>query len=1055
MKDRGWPQPVRFVLGYTLIAALVSIFIAWKHLSPDLLNATVLLIGLAAFRYRRPVYLGLLAVLITQYLLLNLYLNTNLITAIQTVAIVLLTVATMCEIVHSMVEDQRKIERELQDSQRRLEKILNTVQAGILMVDTQTRQIIEANRAALDMIGAPREEVIGKRCHQFVCPAEEANCPICDLGQSVDNSERVLLRINGERIPVLKTVLPIQLDGHAVLVESFVSIAERKRAEEKLQENEQRLRQITDNMSDLVALIDQNSRYLYASPSFVPVLGYIPEELPGKSILWGIHPEDKRLVLESIRSAALARSSGLVEFRCRHADGQYIWLEAKGKPIFSPDGRLLGSVLNARDITERKQAEARLNESESKYHSLFNSIRDPIFVIDRASQKIVDANPAAVDRYGFALEELQTMQPDQLVLPEDRDRLREEQGQPENQPVRRYTHLTRDGKRLLVEISSEELEYSGRKVWFNIVRDVTDQERRERINAAIYEISQAALTVENLEELYRSVHQILGRLIHAENFFFALYDPETGMLTFPYFVDQYDPPPAPFRVERGLTEYVLRTGKPLLATPQVFDELVERGEAISVGTPSLDWVGIPLIVGLRTIGVVVVQSYSEEIRFDQDAVDILGFVSAQVAMAIERKQSEARLREAEASYRQLVEQVNAVMYTDNADELSSFQYVAPQIEQITGYSSEEWVSKPELWLETIHPDDQERVNAENLRTNQTGDPFAVEYRMITRDGRVIWIDDQAVLIRDEFGQPRCWQGVLQDITRRKEAEEKLRQSEAALAEAQALAHLGSFQFGEHFNNPLWSNETYRIVGLNPGQDHLTFDGFCGLIHPEDRDGILQSINLAVHDHQPFDLEFRLLLADETLKFVHSIARPGADHGYIGMLLDVTDRKYAEQKLWLLSTHDALTGLFNRAYFESEMERHQPDQNFPVSIIMADVDGLKITNDTRGHAAGDELLCQAAEILKTAFRKQDVVARIGGDEFAILLPGMNAQSAQEGLDRLRKTLADRVESGQPYPLGLSLGGATGEAGTPTSEVLKQADELMYLDKLHRRGARVDG
>jgi diguanylate cyclase (GGDEF)-like protein/PAS domain S-box-containing protein len=171
-------------------------------------------------------------------------------------------------------------------------------------------------------------------------------------------------------------------------------------------------------------------------------------------------------------------------------------------------------------------------------------------------------------------------------------------------------------------------------------------------------------------------------------------------------------------------------------------------------------------------------------------------------------------------------------------------------------------------------------------------------------------------------------------------------------------------------------------------------------------------------------------------------------GVVVVFRDVTERRQTEEKLRYLSTHDILTGLYNRAYFEEEMLRLERGRHFPVSVIMTDIDGFKMVNDTDGHAAGDTLLRDAARVLKTAFRGEDVVTRFGGDEFAVLLPGTNAESAAEATARVRNSVAayNNVHAGRP--LMISLGSSTAESGQ-LADALKEADKRMYQEKMHNR------
>lgn len=156
-------------------------------------------------------------------------------------------------------------------------------------------------------------------------------------------------------------------------------------------------------------------------------------------------------------------------------------------------------------------------------------------------------------------------------------------------------------------------------------------------------------------------------------------------------------------------------------------------------------------------------------------------------------------------------------------------------------------------------------------------------------------------------------------------------------------------------------------------------------------------------------------------------------------------KSEEERLSYLSSHDILTGLFNRAFYEVELERVKLGREFPVSVVMADLDNLKAVNDNLGHAAGDAMIRMAADILQDAFRAGDVVARIGGDEFAILVPGADEDAVSLALERIRSSVAARRQATKGYDFGISLGAATAMDGEHLLEALRLADQRMYQNK----------
>jgi diguanylate cyclase (GGDEF)-like protein/PAS domain S-box-containing protein len=157
--------------------------------------------------------------------------------------------------------------------------------------------------------------------------------------------------------------------------------------------------------------------------------------------------------------------------------------------------------------------------------------------------------------------------------------------------------------------------------------------------------------------------------------------------------------------------------------------------------------------------------------------------------------------------------------------------------------------------------------------------------------------------------------------------------------------------------------------------------------------------------------------------------------------EITERKRMEQDLLYLSNHDVLTGLYNRNFFDAELSRLQLSRLFPIGIVIADMNNLKATNDRFGHAAGDELIRGVAEALRDSFRVGDVIARIGGDEFAIILTRTSMEGLQSAVERLRATIRNQEND----LLSIAVGMALGEAGSYLPGIMRQADDCMYADK----------
>jgi diguanylate cyclase (GGDEF)-like protein/PAS domain S-box-containing protein len=179
-----------------------------------------------------------------------------------------------------------------------------------------------------------------------------------------------------------------------------------------------------------------------------------------------------------------------------------------------------------------------------------------------------------------------------------------------------------------------------------------------------------------------------------------------------------------------------------------------------------------------------------------------------------------------------------------------------------------------------------------------------------------------------------------------------------------------------------------------------------------------------------------------------------DNGYVCVLRDISERKLTDERLRYMSTHDSLTGFYNRAYVEGELDRLDRSRQFPVSVIVADVDCLKKVNDNHGHAAGDELIRLAAQGIAGAFRAEDMVARFGGDEFIVLLPEANEEVAIRAMDRIRANIAAINQQPRAFSVGLSLGAATADTPGTLDESVRCADKRMYADKHAKRCGRDD-
>lgn len=305
---------------------------------------------------------------------------------------------------------------------------------------------------------------------------------------------------------------------------------------------------------------------------------------------------------------------------------------------------------------ESRKIENKLHELEERYSLLVEHANDGIAIIQDRLLKYV--NPCLAEISGYSSEELIDspfgiyVHPDELpkVVNFYMRRMAGEEIPSEYETV----FIDKGGSEILVEINAHRISYQGKTADLVIIRDITASKRAEKLQSSLQKISEALHSVENLEEFYHAIHKIVCELMPAQaNFYIALFDKASEMIDFPYSVNRFQENPGPQKPGRGLIEYVLRHGEPLLATPEKIVELGKRGEVESVELPTYYWLGVPLKTRDQSIGVLAVKSYGEGVRYSEEDKRILMLVSEQIVRAIECKRHEDSLEEMESILRKI------------------------------------------------------------------------------------------------------------------------------------------------------------------------------------------------------------------------------------------------------------------------------------------------------------------------------------------------------------------------------------------------------------------
>ena len=268
----------------------------------------------------------------------------------------------------------------------------------------------------------------------------------------------------------------------------------------------------------------------------------------------------------------------------------------------------------------------------------------------------------------------------------------------------------------------------------------------------------------------------------------------------------------------------------------------------------------------------------------------------------ERRQAVASLRDAETRYRALVEQLPLVTYVSAIDKPGFSTYVSPQIEDLLGYTPDEWLETPNLFWRVIHPDDLERVRSEHKNGYKAARPFSSQYRLVTRDGRVVWVEDQVIVVADADGIPVQAQGFLLNVTHRRAAELALSESEERFRTLVANVPGVIFRcsIDEDWTMEFLSDEVEEVVGY-PSSDFIAnrVRSFGSIIHPDDSAALAQEVERAVEEERPYTIEYRVLHRDGGIRYVvergQAILRRDGTRKLDGAIFDLTARRVAEEE----------------------------------------------------------------------------------------------------------------------------------------------------------------
>jgi PAS domain S-box-containing protein len=459
------------------------------------------------------------------------------------------------------------------------------------------------------------------------------------------------------------------------------------------------------------------------------------------------------------------------------------------------------------DMTSSRYAEETLRESEDRYRRLVELSPDAIIVHKQGVIEFANAAAASLlgahspdDLLGRSI--LQFVHPNSLPLVLTRlQQLRTGV----NVPIVEERFIRLDGSTIDVEVAATPFTHEGTQAVQVVARDITDRRRAEaalrrqkEYLEALHETSLALMNRLDLKESLEAIMARAGALVGTPHSYMYRVLPGgeeiEATVVLGAFRDFLG-----YRMKRGegMAGKVWETGEPLLV--EDYDSWPGRSPGFATGVFRAV-VGLPLKSGADVVGIIGLAHVEEGKDFDEEQIAMLGQFGSLASIALdnaslytdaqrqitERTAAEEALRQSEVKYRTLVEQIPAITYTAEFGDQGAWRYVSPQIEAILGFTPGEWTAQGNLWLQQLHPEDSARVRAEERRSQRTGKPMFSEYRLLARDGRVVWVRDEAVVVPGSEGTPLL-QGILFDVTERKRAEEE--RERALMMEREAAERL--------------------------------------------------------------------------------------------------------------------------------------------------------------------------------------------------------------------------------------------------------------------------
>ena len=726
-------------------------------------------------------------------------------------------------------------------------------------------------------------------------------------------------------------------------------------------------RGLIDNLHEVVFTLDLQGHFTYINPVIEILSGYKVEQIVGSSFIRFIHPDDLPALTNSFKRT-LSGQPEAYEFRILDKDNKIRYVHTSSR-LIQENGKVVGLTGVMVEITELKQTEQALLEAETKFHTLIEQIPAAVYTdaIDELSTTLY-ISPQVKRISGYTPEEW-IADPElwaNIIHPEDRERVIAKHLETNRTGERflvDYRLIARDGRVVWVRDEATLLKDSNGKplYWQGVMLDITEQKqvdlalRKRAEELAAFQANALDLTgQQDLLSLLRTIVERSLTLLKAPYGFIYLYDASTNDLELTIELGFPATLGTRLKMGEGMAGWVAQTRQALI----VDDYSTWKGRSpIFQNIPYHAVIEVPMLFGGQLIGVLGVNDTIEvPCKFTEADGRLLLLFAGQAASVVhdsrlveelqselsERKRAEDSLREAEARFRTLVEQIPAIVYSDSAEHMGLTHYISPQITTILGYDPDEWSLNNDLWTKVIHPEDRERVLKEYNRSYETGQPFTAEYRLTSSTGQIVWIRDESVLIPDQSGRPSFWQGIMFDITERKQAEMALAESEERYRQ---LFDLSPDAIAVHGAGKilLVNTAAMKILGAAKPED-IIGRPMLDFVHPDYRKMVMKRTRQQIIGGKVVPVtEEKFIRVDGTSIDVDVTAAPiHFQDSLVSLVLfrDITERKQAQdlqEAVYRIAiateTTKSLKDLFPKIH--TIISSVMPSNNFYITLFDAD------------------------------------------------------------------------------------------------------------------------